>query len=311
MTNQQNVLERHSNHMKKITSLLLSICALASLTAVAESKALTITVVTTFDYPGTGNSTFPFGISSKGDIAGYYVDPSNVTRGFIRLHTGVISGPYVDPNDTGNFTRTLAINGSRVIVGDYYVPVGNVFHGFFLNGHTYTQYDFTGTSTTDLFGLNDAGDFGGTGVDTLAGVSEGFVSFGGTVTEFMVAGSTATSVHGINDLGEAVGSYNDSAGVSHGFYRDASGTITAPVDYPGSATTTVQGINDKGVIVGRYNNADGVVHAFILKLPHTFFSYDYPGATATSFNDINSKGLIAARYTDNANLAHGFIAQER
>src|SRR5256886_17504082 len=47
-----------------------------------------IEVITTFDYPGTGNSTLPQKISEKGDIVGVFIDSAAVTRAFVRFKNG-------------------------------------------------------------------------------------------------------------------------------------------------------------------------------------------------------------------------------
>ena len=139
-------------------SLLAGSLIMAALPPAAN--AITITVVTTFDYPGAGNSTFPFGINNAGDIAGYYLDAGGVTRGFTRLKTGALSRPIVDPGATNNVTRAIGINQARTVVGDYQ-DSALYYHGYFLNGHTFTNFDFTGNLGSDLFAINDAGDFGG------------------------------------------------------------------------------------------------------------------------------------------------------
>ncbi|PYJ64206.1 MAG: hypothetical protein DME76_20550 [Verrucomicrobia bacterium] len=81
-----------------------------------------IEVITTFDYPGTGNLTLPQKINERGDIVGEFIDPNGVTRGFVRFSDGSFSAPIVDPNDTVGFTEGRGINNSRTVCGDY---VGN------------------------------------------------------------------------------------------------------------------------------------------------------------------------------------------
>ena len=78
-----------------------------------------IFVITTFDYPGAGNSTTPAAINERGDIVGDYVDSSNGRRGFRRRIDGTFS-TIVAPGDTGNFTRARGINNSRRISGDFF-----------------------------------------------------------------------------------------------------------------------------------------------------------------------------------------------
>ena len=74
-----------------------------------------IEVITTFDYPGTGNSTLPQKINERGDVVGVFVDSNGVTRGFVRFSDGSFSAPIVDPNDTVGFTEGRGINNSRTV----------------------------------------------------------------------------------------------------------------------------------------------------------------------------------------------------
>ena len=75
-----------------------------------------IEVITTFDYPGTGNQTQPQKINSRGDIVGVYLDSLGVSRGFVRFSNGSFSAPIVDPNDTVGFTEGRGINNSGTVV---------------------------------------------------------------------------------------------------------------------------------------------------------------------------------------------------
>src|SRR5260370_37703493 len=67
-------------------------------------NSVSIRVITTFDYPGTGNLTEPQKINDGLTIVGVYVDSLGVTRGFVRFNNGTFSAPIVEPNDTENFT---------------------------------------------------------------------------------------------------------------------------------------------------------------------------------------------------------------
>lgn len=292
----------------------LVICLLAGLVGLLPlgtfaQPLVSLTVVATFDYPGTGNSTTPFGINQGGDIAGDFADPSNATRGFIRFRDGSFSAPLVDPNDTANFTRGLGIN-SATVTGQFFNVADNVFHGFFLNGGVFTQFDFGANLSTNVVGINDAGDFVGIfGSSTQP--NQPFVNIGGTSTVIGVPGATTGEADGIDNLDRVVGVYSSDAVNFHGFLRQANGSLNFPIDFPGSAQTLPRGINDRGWIVGRYINPDASVHGFFLKLPGTFITFDYPGAIETSLNGINNAGLISGRYTDGAGLRHGFVARVR
>jgi hypothetical protein len=149
-----------------------------------------IEVITTFDYPGTGNSTEPQKINERGDVVGAYIDSLGVTRGFVRFSDGSFSDPIVDPNDTAGFTEGRGINNSRTVVGDYAISDGTL-HGFFLSGGTFTEYDVPGATNTLVLGINNPGDFTGT-FDPGSGILQAFVSRGGTITSWSVPAAAAT-----------------------------------------------------------------------------------------------------------------------
>src|SRR5215467_16408280 len=73
-------------------------------------NSVSIRVITTFDYPGTGNLTEPQKINDRGDIVGTYLDSNLVSRGFVRFSDGSFSAPIVEPNDTVGFTQARGIN---------------------------------------------------------------------------------------------------------------------------------------------------------------------------------------------------------
>src|SRR6201987_2863117 len=119
-----------------------------------------IEVITTFDYPGTGNSTEPQKINEKGDIVGIFLDSLGVSRGFVRSSNGTFSAPIVHPNDTVGFTEARGINKPGTVCGDYATSDGNN-HGFLLSGGTFTEYDVPGALSTSVPGINDFANFAG------------------------------------------------------------------------------------------------------------------------------------------------------
>ncbi len=121
-----------------------------------------IEVITTFDYPGTGNLTEPQQINERGDVVGIFLDSNRVTRAFVRFSDGSFSDPIVDPNDTVGVTEGRGINNSGTVCGDYVGSDGN-FHGFFLSRGTFTEYDIAGAPapSTLVLGINDPANFAG------------------------------------------------------------------------------------------------------------------------------------------------------
>src|SRR5213082_3116241 len=151
-------------HIFNIILAVLFVFPLMGMFAQQAANSGSIEVITTFDYPGTGNQTLPQKINERGDIVGEYIDSSGVARGFVRFSDGSFSAPIVDPNDTVGFTEGRGINNSRTVVGDYIPPDGNL-HGFFLSGGTFTEYDVPGAVQTAVLSISAPGDFTGTLVD--------------------------------------------------------------------------------------------------------------------------------------------------
>ena len=269
-----------------------------------------IEVITTFDYPGTGNLTLPQKINERGDVVGVFLDSNGVTRAFVRFSDGSFSDPIIDPNDTVGFTEGRGINNSRTVCGDYATSDGND-HGFFLSGGTFTEYDVPGAVFTAVLGINNPADFAGTFIDG-SGIQQAFVSVGGTLTLFSVPAAVATLAYDINDSKRlVVGYYIDGSGILHGYYRDSDGTLHFPIDPTGSVGTILFGDNNRNWVVGRYADASGVTHGLFFVPPNNFFTFDFPGSTFTSLNGISSQGNITGRYVDASGIAHGFIARVR
>ena len=294
---------------KQIFNSILAVLFVFPLTGTFAEQAPnsgSIEVITTFDYPGTGNATLPQKINDRGDIVGIFVDSLGVNRGFVRFSDGSFSAPIVDPNDTVGFTRGRGINNSRTVCGEYIGRDGND-HSYFLSGDIFTEYNVPGALGTDVLGINDAANFAG-GFDPGSGIFQGYVSVGGTITSFSVPGALSTEAFDINNSNQlVVGFYLDSSGTPHGFYRDANGVLHFPID-PSTGGAVLFGVNDRNWVVGRYAHSSGASHGFFFVTPNKFFTFDYPGSTFTSLNGINDQGLICGRYSD-ASGNHGFLAR--
>src|SRR3989441_9792527 len=130
---------------KQILISILAVLFVFPLMGFAQQVATSgsIEVITTFDYPGTGNQTLPQKINERGDIVGEFIDSSGVTRGFVRFSDGSFSEPIVDPNDVVGFTEGRGINNARTVAGDYAIADGTI-HSFLLSGGTFTEYDLPG-----------------------------------------------------------------------------------------------------------------------------------------------------------------------
>ena len=141
-------LEKIMKHQNRLLAFLLA--AFFALLPASLFAQGSVRILFTFDYPGGGTSTSPFGINQGGDITGYYLDSAGVTRGFTRYRDGSFSAPIVEPNDTANFTQALGINSAQTVVGNFITSADNTDHGFFLSGGVFTQFDFGGPVSTNI-----------------------------------------------------------------------------------------------------------------------------------------------------------------
>lgn len=267
-------------------------------------------VVPTYDYPQTGvANTIGWAIATNGTIAGTVTTP--ITSGFERFPDGTFSPTFAFPGAQATYVR--GVNSSNLVSGTYYTISTEIHHGFFYDGHTYTQYDVPGATYTDVTGINNAGDFCGDSYVVSLVDATGFINVGGTLVTFSIPGQKGVFPSAVNNLGQVTGYYLDQRSRAHGFFRDSDGTLTYPLDPPGSTSTLINGINDKGIIVGSYADSVGTGnHAFVLKLPHSLISYDYPDPNASSlaFRGINNSGTITGSYHDDVAFTfHSFIAQ--
>jgi hypothetical protein len=305
--------EDHAKCIMKPKQIFISILAvlfvfpLMGTFAQQAPNSVSIRVITTFDYPGTGNLTEPSKINDKGDIVGIYLDSSLVQRGFVRFSNGTFSAPIVEPNDTGNLTQGRGINNSGTVCGDY-IGSDSVDHGFFLSGGTFTEYNIPGAIGTVVLGINNVADFVG-GFSDSSGIFQAFVSLGGTITPFSFPGASSAFADQLNRLNQVVGYYTDSSGIPHGYFRDTNGALHFPIDPSGSTGTILFGLNDSNWVVGRYADSSGVTHGLFFVPPNKFFTFDYPGSTFTSLNGINAQGFICGRYRDASGIEHGILAR--
>jgi hypothetical protein len=259
-----------------------------------------------FDYPATNVSTYPSAINNNRVIVGTFVDSSSVNKGFVRNADGSFSAPIVAPNDNLGFTRANGINDAGTLVGDFEEfdsgTSSTAFHGYFLSGGTFSQFDVGGPFSTTLWGINNGGHVSGTFGSSVQ-ANQGFLD--NSSNAFTYPGSTSTFSYGTNNSNQIVGEYTDSSNNTHGFLRDSNGTLT-PIDYPGAILTRAFGINDQGTIVGEYEDSGSAFHGFFDK-GSVFTSYDVPVADAlsTRISGINNDGDFIGSFSD-ANGTHGF-----
>src|SRR5579872_960813 len=147
---------------------------------------------------------------------------------------------------------------------------------------TFTTIDFPGATSTQVYGINNAGLAVGVFVDT-ANVTHGFLLNNGSFTTIDYPGATLTVAAGINNDNQIVGQYNDSAGFGHGFLLEG-GSFTS-VDFPPYQTFPTA-ISDAGDIVGFCIGTRNDYHGCV-SVNGTFHRLDVPGAVFTVGIGIN------------------------
>lgn len=168
----------------------------------------------------------------------------------------------------------------------------------------YTNIDLPGQQATFPEAINASGQIAG-GVQDLNGNFHGYrIDKDGSnliLIDFPGSLASSTGVAGINSRGDVVGSYTDTAFVTHGFLlRDGS---FSTIDFPNAIFNSATGINDRGEIVGLYDTADDGVHGYLFD-GHEFTTIDDPNApvingpnnttiTKTDIFSINNHGVMA------------------
>src|SRR5262245_45253709 len=230
---------------RSLLSAVLSLNLLLSAVVAAQHASYTFT---NLDIPSAGgdNQPYVFAINNTGQIVGYYntlwPDAAG-TRGFLYDH-----GTFTTLHHPDAALGTIAygINDAMQIVGHYRDSLGRS-HGFIYDHGMYTTLDRPGSLSTELNGINNAGDL--VGASDFGG--NGFVYRDGTFTSINVPGGvpTATAPVGINQQGQITGIYN-SFSTSRSFLYDQ-GVFTT-ITVPGATTTNCFGINDQTQISGNY-----------------------------------------------------------
>jgi hypothetical protein len=274
---------------------------------------------------GDGDFTQLLGINNAGTIAGYFGDGTIVpNNGF------TIAPPYGAANFTAeNFpsavqTQVVGINNTGTTVGFYVDALGNNV-GFSDIGGVFTSVMSpnaasltTGTSFTQLLGVNNANVAAGFDVNGTTGATEGFIVNLGTLafTTITAPGATGTTATGINNSDVISGFYTLANGNTDGFL-DSGGTFI-PLSFGAGTDTMALGLNNKDQVVGSYVDAEGNTDGFVYNwLTGVLTTVDNPNADGTTafgvegtiVNGINDKGQLVGFYANTDQPAvNGFLA---
>ena len=324
--------------------VLVACCvSFAAAHAIAQTSVSSHYQFVTLDYPGQP-ITYPLGINNKQQIAGYYLDASDVPHGFV-YKRGIFTA-VVFPGAA--VTTAASINDHGDVAGVYLdqegfqhgylmkVPDGcdaDRDYGFFHCQPVFLSIDFPGAAQTTGIdfefgtglgtaspGLNDRDELVGM-YATQGSYSDGFIYSRGEYRSVDDPAATHTAgngtrLFGINNLGAVVGDYivqSDPSAlpVDYGFLLEGGHftKIFVPASDQGGYGTQVNGINDFNTLVGVFSDPTGGVHG-LLWVHGQYFSLDYPQALFTEAHVINDRGDITGSYTSDPTGAtvHGFLA---
>jgi hypothetical protein len=209
-------------------------------------------------------------------------------HGFIRSPSGVITQFDPPGSQETDIPSPSSINDLGAVTGDYWVCSADLsscsVHGFIRDANgKYTTFDVPGANPdgyagggTYPQGINNLGEVTGYYGDANL-IYHAFVRrANGGITSFdMPTKCTNTSTppedcayegtfpSSVNLLGQVVGTYYGEDGNSHGFLRDADGSMKK-VDLPGAGNfSDIQSINDFGQMTGYVTDSNGVNHGLL------------------------------------------------
>jgi PEP-CTERM motif-containing protein len=215
-----------------------------------------------------------------------------------------------DPTGTG-FINLLGINDSGTIAG-FDNALTNQGFTLTLPG-SFTTVNFPGAASSQVTGINAAGDVSGIYVDA-AGDNHGFTRIGGTFTTVDNPASTVfNQALGINNSDETVGYYAPTVDGTPGdiAYSQKGGAFTdINALLPTNFNSQAVGINSALTpwIVGFYQPDPGLTTSFgFLDVGGTITTIDPFGSTFTQALGVNDKGEIVGFYTDAGGVQHGYI----
>jgi uncharacterized membrane protein len=224
-------------------------------------------------------------LNDVGQIVGYDDTSTGSIQGFLRSRAGNVSTLKDPLNTDGRYTQANGINDGGTVVGIYFDNAHSQYSGFFYAGGAYTTYNVPGLppfSETDIWGINEFGDFCGDYRPAPAYNYVPFLNERGAITTFVIAGATIQQCLAINTRGVSAGSYYDGT-TNHGFIRSAHGKIKV-IDVPGAAFagTVLIGLNDHGWTSGHFWDASNHEHGFLRSPRGKFYRIDVPGASTTT-----------------------------
>ena len=259
------------------------------------------------DVPGAV-STNLYGINSRGQTVGLYVDGSGTSHGLLRN----VDGSVVRIDYPGAmFTTANGINSLGDIVGRWDDARG-ITHSFLRRSQgLITSFDppapcLATTMPAAAHGINDWGDIVGRCFDASAKELGWLLRHDGSSAILDDPSFDTTDCWAIDNSRVVVGDYYIVADdFVHGFtWTKAKGFTT--LDFENNITG-LRAINQRGDISGIYF-AGSTLHGFLRLKNGTEATIDPPGSVWTATAVVNNSGMVAGAYLDADSNEHGYIA---
>jgi probable HAF family extracellular repeat protein len=171
--------------------------------------------------------------------------------------------------------------------------------------------DFPGASGTNIFAVNNLGQFVGEEQDA-AGAQHAIFDDGRQLqlldSDGIVGSSAQSWAFSINNGGMIAGAYQSADGALHGFLRHPDGHIE-PIAFPGGTSTQAFGVNDLGTVIGVFVDAAGNNHAFVRRAGQYALG-DVAGGIQTVPLSINDREEIVGEVvTTPGTIGFGYLQQ--
>jgi len=226
------------------------------------------------------------GINNAGETSGFWVDANGNSYGFVDVNGRFITATDPLAPTIGGVVNEqfLGLNDEGQVAGFFTTDAQGDTASFIYSTETgsFSAVKIAGATSITATDINDKGEI--SGYYTKGGVSAGFLDTNGKIVTLAgPAGASDVQVLGLNNAGLAVGSYEDSKSVTHGFvYNSTDGTYTTVDDPNAHGLTVVNGINDLDQLVGFYEDAHANFHGMLVTLQTLGANDLVPGNTGNA-----------------------------